>query len=183
MIRPSRDLTLVATVVFLEFLEFVAFVAFVAMAAPGPALAADLVHRREPPARAGECQNCHAKKARRFVPVAKTVTRQHAEIELRHGGAKLSCNACHDQNNHNLLYSSQGPGDFSHSAETCQSCHADVYRDWANGIHGKRSGGWANDQTRFVCIDCHNQHDISFAKMRAQPPPPLPHPHEKAHDE
>lgn len=129
---------------------------------------------RNPPARAKECQNCHRKKDYIYIPDAKKPKLQHGDIQIQHGKKDMSCNFCHNKNNHNFLFSAQKANDFSNSALVCQTCHSDVYKKWIAGTHGKRIGGW-KDQIQLQCIECHNPHRVSFPKMRAIAPPPRPH--------
>ena len=133
--------------------------------------------QREPPPRWNECQNCHRQKSYNYVPKSKKANSEHKYVQLKHGRKDMSCNFCHNKNNHNFLFSAQSSNDFSNSSLTCQTCHSDVYRKWSAGTHGKRSGGWGELLTmrvQYQCIDCHNPHSVSFPLMRALAPPYRP---------
>ena len=65
----------------------------------------------------------------------------------------------------------------------CGKCHGEVYRDWREGIHGKRIGEWASTGTKrwFVCTECHNPHNVQhgdrnrgFAQHQPEKAPTLP---------
>lgn len=125
------------------------------------------------PARWNECQNCHRTKTYEFIPKSKKLTLEHIHIQITHGKKEMSCNYCHNKNNHNFLIQSVGNNDFTKSELVCQTCHSDVYKKWTSGSHGKRIQSW-NQQVQYNCIDCHDPHHVSFPKMKAVPPPPFP---------
>ncbi|OGQ17257.1 MAG: hypothetical protein A3B70_06725 [Deltaproteobacteria bacterium RIFCSPHIGHO2_02_FULL_40_11] len=132
------------------------------------------------PKRHNECHLCHVKKEKRFMPSAQKTQREHEDKNLKHGDQKISCNNCHDINNHNYLRSSKAyPASFHNSSPVCAQCHTERYNDWKKGSHGHRSGGWNKKKTTWHCIDCHNPHDVSFKKMKALSPPNKPHLHKE----
>jgi len=137
-------------------------------------LPAQTVRLKERPLPKGhdECQSCHLKKIKKFIPAARRLQREHWEKSLNHGNLAISCNHCHDISNRNYLrFSKKFPATFRDSSPVCQRCHLEEYRDWSEGIHGKRDGGWNLDKTQYHCIDCHDAHDVRFKTMRAVPPP------------
>jgi len=126
--------------------------------------------------RFNDCQNCHTKKNNMFISSKAVTHLQHTIIQGQHGNKDLACNFCHDKNNHNNLRSStMFPADFKKSSPVCQQCHAEEYRDWTQGIHGKQTGGWKNESRRiYQCIECHNPHSVKFKQMKAKPHPRRP---------
>lgn len=128
---------------------------------------------RNPPPRWNECQNCHRTKALEYLPQKHKPNLEHKNIQLAHGKKEMSCNFCHNKNNHNFLFKSVGDNDFTHTTFVCQTCHEDVFKSWKAGTHGKRTQGW-NKQVQYQCLECHDPHSVSFPKMKAQPPPKRP---------
>lgn len=122
-----------------------------------------------------ECQNCHMAKNFQKIPDKKKTQLEHNRSEVRHGGKVISCNFCHDRNNHNFLRSSlRTPTSFANTSGVCRQCHPDIYRGWSEGLHGKRVGGWNLRKTQLHCIDCHNPHNVTFQVMKAAAKPSAP---------
>lgn len=127
------------------------------------------------PPRAGECHLCHTKKSRLFIKEGRELKREHENIEPIHGRGVMSCNICHDINNHNYLrWSERWPADFKNSSPVCQRCHAEKYKDWRRGLHGKRLGEWKAPKEQWQCIDCHSPHSVKFKKMQSLAEPKEP---------
>ena|SRR3990167_5436129 len=120
------------------------------------------------PPRYDKCHLCHLKKKKFFEPQKFETEREHKRVEATHGDIILSCNNCHDANNSNYLLSPRSPkASFSFTSPVCKRCHAAIYRDWTEGIHGQRTGGWTGEKIQFNCIDCHDPHSVRFKKMKA----------------
>lgn len=100
----------------------------------------------------------------------------HRNVKLSHGGVRVWCLDCHDPNNRNyLLPLSDGKLiEFQHSYLLCGKCHGTKYRDWRNGIHGKRTGFWNGEKNYFLCISCHDPHNPKFKPIEPMPPPAKP---------
>ncbi|MGZ3721889.1 MAG: hypothetical protein ACXVA9_03090 [Bdellovibrionales bacterium] len=128
------------------------------------------------PARANECQFCHMDRKSPFVSKKNSTQMEHTQIVSQHGRQILACNFCHDKANHNRLKSSaEFPASFANPSPVCQRCHAEVYKDWTKGLHGKRTGGWKGEQRQqFHCIECHDPHSVKFKAMEAKPAPQRP---------
>jgi len=138
---------------------------------------ANNVELRARPSKAiySQCANCHRKKDYALVPGKKQPLREHKNIKLAHGQKEMSCNHCHDKNNHNFLRSEGiSKVSFQEPSRVCYQCHSDVYKSWENNIHGKRIGSWKGKKTQFHCTECHNPHLLPFQKMKAEPPPSRP---------
>jgi formate-dependent nitrite reductase cytochrome c552 subunit len=119
-----------------------------------------------------DCKNCHLKKMRFFVDPRKQPERNHQNKDLRHGKTEVACGVCHDPNEQMALRTSiEAPTHFENSSPVCMQCHVDIYRDWEQGIHGKRLGGWNLPSEQVQCSDCHDPHSVSYQTMRAEPPP------------
>ncbi len=105
-------------------------------------------------------------------------------LDLQHGKGALWCLDCHDAKTRNKFVAHDGSLiDFNQPQQLCGKCHGQVYRDWREGIHGKRIGEWAVDGKKrwFVCTECHNPHDVQqgernsgFAQIEPEQAPMLP---------
>lgn len=105
-------------------------------------------------------------------------------LNLQHGRGAIWCLDCHKAKKRNKFVDNFG-GDisFDQPQKLCGKCHGPVYRDWREGIHGKRIGEWASKGKKrwFTCTECHNPHDIQqgarnsgFKKLAPEPAPMLP---------
>lgn len=105
-------------------------------------------------------------------------------MKLSHGRGAIWCLDCHHPTQRNKLIDNFGkPVSFDEPQVLCGKCHGPIYRDWRDGIHGKRIGEWASTGTKrwFVCTECHNPHDVQqgnrnsgFAQLEAERTPQLP---------
>lgn len=105
-------------------------------------------------------------------------------MDLQHGRGSIWCLDCHHAESRNKFVDHSGDEiDFNQPQQLCGKCHGPAYRDWRDGVHGKRIGEWATDGKKrwFVCTECHDPHDIQqgdrnsgFARIQAEPPPKLP---------
>lgn len=100
----------------------------------------------------------------------------HKNVKLNHGGVRVWCLDCHNPEDRNyLLPLSDGkPIDFEHSYLLCGKCHGTKYRDWRNGIHGRRTGKWNGEKTYYRCVTCHDPHSPKFKPIEPMPPPRKP---------
>ena len=100
----------------------------------------------------------------------------HRNVKLLHGGVRVWCLDCHHHDNRDyLLPLSDGKLiDFEHSYLLCGKCHGTKYRDWRNGIHGRRTGHWNGEKTYYLCVSCHDPHSPKFKPMEPMPPPRKP---------
>lgn len=122
-----------------------------------------------------QCRNCHLAKKQDYILSKKTNKLKHAAIHSQHGRVEVACGSCHDRNNSNLLRTSEdSSATFVDSSAVCKQCHQDRYKDWSNGIHGKRLGGWNLQKKQFSCVECHQPHNVKFRKMSADRPPKRP---------
>ena len=130
---------------------------------------------RKLPDRYDECNLCHLKKKLEFIPSKHKPNREHNDYPLRHSKSEMSCNSCHDINNFNFLKSSKElSASFENSSPVCQRCHSEVFRDWRQGIHGKRSGEWMGKKIQNQCIDCHDPHSVKYKSVKARSAPVRP---------
>lgn len=105
-------------------------------------------------------------------------------LHLQHGRGAIWCLDCHHATIRNKLIDNFGkPVSFNEPQKLCGKCHGQVYRDWRDGIHGKRIGEWASDGKKrwFVCTECHDPHNVQqgtrgggFAQLEPEPAPALP---------
>ena len=49
-----------------------------------------------------------------------------------------------------------------------------IFRDWREGIHGRREGYWNGAKSYLLCAHCHNPHAPRFQAMAPLPPPVRP---------
>ncbi len=100
----------------------------------------------------------------------------HKNVKLNHGGVRVWCLDCHNPEDRNyLLPLSDGkPIDFEHSYLLCGKCHGTKFRDWRNGIHGRRTGKWNGEKTYYRCVTCHDPHSPKFKPIEPMPPPTKP---------
>lgn len=149
-------------------------------------IACGVVHAQEgrvrefKPVASEQCADCHVKKRPTYVPSKTATQRAHQKIRSEHGQKSLACNHCHDPARANALRSTEMfKASFENPSPVCQRCHAEEYRDWKSGAHGKTSGGW--DRTRqevvkWQCNECHDPHRVKFPPMEASPHHPELHP-------
>jgi nitrate/TMAO reductase-like tetraheme cytochrome c subunit len=123
------------------------------------------------PAEAANCKNCHFKKSRAFIKPRQDPRLEHNYFNTLHGKGAIACGSCHDGNRQNQL---NAPASFTNPSPVCKTCHEEIFKDWSEGIHGKRVGGWNREKTQFHCIDCHSPHSVSFKPMQAEPAPHHP---------
>ena len=105
-------------------------------------------------------------------------------LNLQHGRGAIWCLDCHHTTQRNKLVDHSGqPISFNEPQKLCGKCHGEVYRDWRDGIHGKRIGEWAATGKKrwFVCTECHDPHDIQqgarsrgYAQLQPEKAPELP---------
>ncbi len=100
----------------------------------------------------------------------------HKNVKLNHGGVRVWCLDCHHPDNRNyLLPLSDGKLiPFEKTFLLCGKCHGTKYRDWRNGIHGRRTGSWNGVKTYYLCINCHDPHSPKFKPIVPMPPPHKP---------
>jgi hypothetical protein len=105
-------------------------------------------------------------------------------MKLQHGRGALWCLNCHSAKQRDKLVDHFGNMvSFNQPQKLCGKCHGQVYRDWRDGIHGKRTGMWkTNGKKRWwTCTECHNPHDVQqgtrnsgFAQLQPEAAPELP---------
>jgi len=105
-------------------------------------------------------------------------------LNLQHGRGGIWCMDCHHTDTRNKLVDNfDNEVNFNQSQKVCGKCHGSVYRDWRDGVHGKRIGQWASTGKKrwFICTECHNPHDVQqgtrnsgFVQLEPEPAPNLP---------
>jgi hypothetical protein len=119
----------------------------------------------------------------------RKLTLMHTDIfpdslNIQHGRGATWCLDCHHSTTRNKLVDHFGNEiSFNEPQKLCGKCHGPTYRDWREGIHGKRIGEWASDGKKrwFVCTECHDPHDVQhgtrnsgFDQLVPEPAPILP---------
>ena len=119
------------------------------------------------------CMSCH--EGLPPNPERRELEGMHADIVLHHDEEHRWCLDCHDMNNRDQLHLASGaPVPFTESYRLCGQCHGTQYRDWREGIHGKRTGYWNGSKRYLLCVHCHNPHSPRFAALQPLPPPIRP---------
>lgn len=135
------------------------------------------------------CNNCHGN----FVKIPsstkpRVITNNQYPHEsyaprdpkdLKHGKGAIWCLDCHSRTNRNVLIDHRGKKiSFDQPQKLCGKCHGQILRDWREGIHGKRTGGWEPGAKKrwWVCTECHNPHDVEppFKPLEPEAAPELP---------
>lgn len=100
----------------------------------------------------------------------------HRNVKLNHGGIRVWCLDCHNPDDRNyLLPLSDGKLiGFEQSYLLCGKCHGTKFRDWRNGIHGRRTGNWNGEKSYYLCVSCHDPHSPRFKPIEPMPPPHKP---------
>jgi uncharacterized CHY-type Zn-finger protein len=100
-------------------------------------------------------------------------------LDLKHGKGAMWCLDCHSATNRDKLINHFGDEiSFNQPQLLCGKCHGQIYRDWREGIHGKRIGSWEKGGKKrwWVCTECHNPHDVEppFKSLEPEWAPELP---------
>jgi len=124
------------------------------------------------------CISCHEEKGK---PVTcetchtDTTHKQHANIVLHHAEQQRGCLDCHDQDDRDRLKLANGTKiEFQESYRLCGQCHGTQYRDWREGLHGKRTGSWNGRREYRLCVHCHYPHAPKFPQMTPVAKPARP---------
>jgi len=116
------------------------------------------------------CSDCH--QGLKTNPQVRKLS-FHEDILIKHNN--LWCLDCHSPSDRNRLRLLRGRAvPFEDLPRLCATCHGSIYKEWSNGIHGKRIGQWNGKKNYFICTDCHNPHSPSFESLRPEPPPLRP---------
>jgi hypothetical protein len=119
------------------------------------------------------CSDCHADMKPNLQ--RRELQDMHTDIVLNHAEGQRWCLDCHNPGDRDTLRLVSGEViPFSESYRLCGQCHGDKYRDWREGIHGKRTGNWNGDKEYLLCAHCHNPHDPGFKPLKPMPPPQRP---------
>jgi hypothetical protein len=106
----------------------------------------------------------------RFIQMHKDIVPD--SLRLKHGHGAMWCLDCHSPTNRNMLIDHRG-GEigFNQPQRLCGKCHGEIYRDWRDGIHGKRTGMWTREGKKrwLVCTECHNPHDVELPYKQISP--------------
>ena len=132
---------------------------------------------KPPPRTITPCRACHGPE--KDFPVnfkRKEALLVHTNLQLNHGGVRVWCLDCHhpDIRDYLLPLSDGKPIPFSESYRLCGKCHGTKFRDWRNGIHGKRVGSWDGEKRYYLCVHCHSPHNPKFKPIEPMPPPDKP---------
>ena len=119
------------------------------------------------------CTECHADQE--LNPEPRELVEMHDDIELNHGPTDRWCLDCHNPEDRDVLRLVNGKLiPFEESYLLCGQCHGTIFRDWRQGIHGRRQGYWNGGKSYLLCAHCHNPHAPAFHTMEPLPPPVRP---------
>lgn len=119
------------------------------------------------------CSGCHADMEPNLE--RRELQDFHDDIQLDHGPPDRWCFDCHNPDDRDRLRLINGTLiGFDESYRLCGQCHGTIFRDWRQGIHGRRRGFWNGPKSYLLCAHCHNPHAPRFAPMKPLPPPISP---------
>ncbi len=119
------------------------------------------------------CSDCHGDMEVNFE--RRELEEMHDDIVLHHGPEERWCFDCHSPDNRDALRLANGTLiPFEESYRLCGQCHGTIYRDWREGIHGRREGYWNGAKSYLLCAHCHNPHAPKFQPIKPLPPPVRP---------
>jgi hypothetical protein len=132
------------------------------------------------------CSDCHADMEVNLE--RRQLEEMHDDIVLDHGPKERWCFDCHNPDDRDSLRLANGtPIGFDESYRLCGQCHGTIFRDWREGIHGRREGYWNGAKSYLLCAHCHDPHAPRFQPIAPLPPPVRPHflrvDAEEVHDE
>jgi len=119
------------------------------------------------------CTDCHADLEVNLG--RRELEEMHDDIVLDHGPKERWCFDCHNPDNRDRLRLANGTLiGFDESYRLCGQCHGTIFRDWREGIHGRREGYWNGAKSYLLCAHCHNPHAPRFQAIEPLPPPVRP---------
>jgi hypothetical protein len=119
------------------------------------------------------CSDCHAEMEVNLE--GRQLEEMHDDIQLNHGPADRWCFDCHNPDDRDSLRLANGTLiGFDESYRLCGQCHGTIFRDWREGIHGRREGYWNGAKSYLLCAHCHNPHAPRFQAIEPLPPPVRP---------
>ncbi len=119
------------------------------------------------------CTDCHGEMEPNLE--RRVLEEMHDDIQLKHGPESRWCFDCHNSDDRDRLRLADGTLiGFDESYRLCGQCHGTIFRDWREGIHGRREGYWNGAKSYQLCSHCHNPHAPRFAGIEPLPPPVRP---------
>ncbi len=119
------------------------------------------------------CSECHSEME--VNPERRALEEMHDDIELDHGPPERWCFDCHNPDDRDVLRLVNGRLiSFDESYLLCGQCHGTIFRDWRQGIHGRRQGYWNGGKSYLLCAHCHDPHAPAFHAIAPLPPPVRP---------
>ena len=119
------------------------------------------------------CSDCHGDMEVNLE--RRQLEEMHDDIVLNHGPKERWCFDCHNPDDRDRLRLANGTLiDFDESYRLCGQCHGTIYRDWREGIHGRREGYWNGAKSYLLCAHCHDPHSPRYKAIKPLPPPVRP---------
>ena len=117
------------------------------------------------------CSDCHDEDMPPN-PTIRKLTEDHDKWKLRHGGGRIWCLNCHDEEDRDKFRDAAGrPVEADHVEEVCAGCHSLQYKDFVHGAHGKRVGSYRGKRVLTSCIACHDPHAPAIMPRKPAPGP------------
>ncbi|RMD58724.1 hypothetical protein D6833_12535 [Candidatus Parcubacteria bacterium] len=128
---------------------------------------------------AATCAVCHAnpKIVKKYhIPVSDPLSAYRRSV---HGLALMSekkfeaatCTSCHGVHDIKPLNDSASPIYWKNVPGTCGKCHAEIYQQYRESVHGKAVEKGIHDAP--VCTDCHGEHEVRSPQDPNSPVHPL----------
>ncbi len=124
----------------------------------------------------GNCFICHSVQ----VPDPNVIRPQfaHITIKLDHGVNSRCFNCHHIYDRDSLAGDGESKISFATPEKLCARCHGIIVKDWQEGTHGLRQGGWLVNEgespINYTCTECHDPHSPKFKYRFAAPAPTWP---------
>ncbi len=119
------------------------------------------------------CTDCHGDMEVNLEQ--RQLEEMHDDISLDHGPKDRWCFDCHNPDDRDSLRLANGTLiGFDESYRLCGQCHGTIFRDWREGVHGRRDGYWNGAKSYLLCAHCHNPHAPRFEAIAPLPPPVRP---------
>lgn len=119
-----------------------------------------------------ECSMCHD--GYRNDPDVDPLGDEHSDIVFDHG-VEQHCLHCHNPKNSDVYVNHDGTEIPENATTTlCAKCHGMTFRDWQEGVHGRKSRFWDErfgTRLTLECIECHDPHAPRFPQMKPDPAP------------
>ncbi len=129
---------------------------------------------------ASTCTKCHGNEEyeKRLVnlsdpAVHKTIGRpikngiHAANIKIIESSALLTCSDCHGYHSLSDVIGKEWQDEYISEVDFCAKCHENETNPFEQNLHFKQEISSLNGETRLICSDCHQEHEINSDKYIA----------------